>query len=116
MTPGEFAAIEARLSAATEGPWSVGSRNPNTGGFWFGNMNPDVPGPVGDAADGDVQFITHAREDIPALLAAVRERDNTIARVRALAERWAEERVYDTDEGTAAEIINALDQKRDTDV
>lgn len=31
----------------------------------------------------DAEFIAHAREDIPALLAVLRERDNTIARVRA---------------------------------
>lgn len=49
--------IEARLSAATPGPW--------TRTQWE-EEQPDVPW------DADAEFIAHAREDVPALVAVVR--------------------------------------------
>ena len=36
----------------------------------------------------DAQFIAHARTDVPALLAMVRERDAALERVRELAHAW----------------------------
>lgn len=50
--------IEARLSAATPGPW--------TRTQWE-EEQPGVPW------DADAEFIAHAREDVPALIAVVRK-------------------------------------------
>lgn len=87
MTPGEFAAIEARANAATQGPWAVerwedfaGKPSYYVDGVlrWREHLNT-----LSCEGDKDTaEFIAHAREDIPRLLAAVRERDNTIARIR----------------------------------
>ncbi|WP_322544444.1 hypothetical protein U2G91_15730 [Rhodococcoides fascians] len=87
MIPGEFAAIEARAAAATEGPWAVerwedfaGKPSYYVDGAlrWREHLNT-----LSCEGDKDTaEFIAHAREDVPALLAAVRERDNTIARIR----------------------------------
>ena len=104
MNAGDFAAIEARLAAATEGPWEIIG-----GGEYIAPIGITVAPDDGGVTTADAEFIAHARVDIPALLAAVRERDNTIARVRALAERWAEERIYAALPILAAEIIAALD-------
>ena len=90
MSGGDFAAIQARANAATEGPWARSGHD--IGHVVFDTEGPcELAGPVmlsrviGEAGYEDAEFIAHARVDIPALLAAVRERDNTIARVRALA-------------------------------
>lgn len=87
MSGGEFAAIEARAAAATEGPWAVerwedfaGKPSYYVDGAlrWREHLNT-----LSCEGDKDTaEFIAHAREDVPALLAAVRERDNTIARIR----------------------------------
>lgn len=88
MSGEEFAAIEARANAATPGPWA-GYEDETSGerylGLFYdgGNVQP-ITEWTGDQEDAE--FIAHARTDIPRLLAAVRERDNTIARVRALIE------------------------------
>ena len=95
MTPREFAAIEARANAASAGPWeSDGDYSraeiSQTAGDWATIVGTEEVGSghlrenVLILSAADSQFIAHAREDIPALLAAVRERDNTIARVREL--------------------------------
>ncbi|OZE77191.1 hypothetical protein CH305_18310 [Rhodococcus sp. 15-649-2-2] len=80
MTPGELAAIAARADAATVGPWEVATSR---------DVYSAVIAPAGGAtvgmdfeSDANAEFIAHAREDVPALLAVLRERDNTIARVR----------------------------------
>ncbi|MBY4381850.1 hypothetical protein HQO24_10370 [Rhodococcus fascians] len=85
MTPGEFAAIEARANAASAGPWLAKGMYPqevlaNDDGLTLVATTHSSP----DGPPFNTEFIAHAREDIPALLAAVRERDDTIARVRAL--------------------------------
>ncbi|MBY4212858.1 hypothetical protein HQO42_14805 [Rhodococcus fascians] len=57
----------------------------------------------------DAEFVAHAREVVPALLAVLRERDNTIARVReVLTLTWPE---YDAgiDVVSAEELRAALD-------
>ena len=62
--------IEARANAATEGPW-MGIRYPDgflgrvIGGNGFG-VAEDFPD------DADAEFISHARTDVPALVAALR--------------------------------------------
>ncbi|WP_032384685.1 hypothetical protein [Rhodococcoides fascians] len=85
MSGGEFAAIEDRANAATEGPWAI-NRALGESQFSVGSANEfDVLDVDSDqSARPSAEFIAHAREDIPALLAALRERDNTIAKVREL--------------------------------
>lgn len=83
--PLDLEAIKARAAAATEGPWEWG--NPTIGQHWSRPepwaevVNADVAcgsycyggsvRPIESDADG--QFIAHAREDIPALVAEVDE-------------------------------------------
>lgn len=91
MITEELAAIEARLAAATEGPWIyrdiIGGYHNVTRNAWdvascgAGDLDPE-DGDRDEQAARNAEFIAHAREDVPALLAAVRERDNTIARIR----------------------------------
>jgi len=63
--------IEARANAATEGPWEVS----------VDHYAPIVLGPpagddrlmvAGDVLTNDAEFIAHARQDVPALVAALR--------------------------------------------
>ena len=75
-------AIEARASAATPGPWKRTGVNVWA---WFNDQVytimrgfTDRPSPVHDQ-----NFIAHARTDVPALIAAVRERDAEITRLKA---------------------------------
>lgn len=86
MTPGELAAIAARANAATEGPWIPSKADGSWGVHYPGNV---CAGPrpqiiTTGANSANTQFIAHAREDIPALLAVLRDRNNTIAKVRAV--------------------------------
>ncbi len=67
MTPGEFAAIEGRANAASD------SRGPIEQAVMY---RIELPTSMYDR-------ILASQEDVPALLAAVRERDNTIARAEA---------------------------------
>ncbi|WP_032376693.1 hypothetical protein [Rhodococcoides fascians] len=84
MSGEELAAIEARASAATEGPWTTESDPTGTCIYAIPLLAQGDGFVAQDLRSApDAEFIAHAREDVPALLAAVRERDNTIARVRA---------------------------------
>ncbi|WP_032368565.1 hypothetical protein [Rhodococcoides fascians] len=119
MTPGEFAAIEARLAAATPGPWTVerwedfaGKQSYYVDGVlrWREHLNT-----LSCEGDKDTaEFIAHAREDIPALLAAVRERDNTIARVRAIVESVHVSDDLDPDGYQVAGLIRAALDPQET--
>jgi hypothetical protein len=90
LTDDDLAAIEARVNAATPGPWEaegslVWGPEQSTRGGW-GAMRTESDGegraPLGDFNDGeytaslraeqDATFTAHAREDVPALLAEVR--------------------------------------------
>ena len=97
MSGGEFAAIEARANAATEGPWvrveNVHAESwvavkgfEETRPITHDAFRPHFSTSPADYGRANAEFVAHAREDIPALLAAVRERDNTIARVRDIVE------------------------------
>lgn len=69
MTPGELAAIKARAEAATPGPWdTVLSRHvvSHADAFRGAPDWPLMPKTVADAT-----FISHARTDVPALVAEV---------------------------------------------
>ena len=83
-------AIQARANAATPGPWGALHRDM---GCSFrdderAGLGLDIVGPLeatnrGQFARGaDAWFIARARTDIPALIAAVRERDAEIAELR----------------------------------
>ena len=91
MTVEQLAAIEVRVSSATPGPWFTDDRN--DGEIWAGEENPGCAKagdihvadvfPVADLMEyyhasevndpwlANANFIAHAREDIPALLAEV---------------------------------------------
>lgn len=128
MTDIDIDAIRARAEAATKGPWGVGKRrelddlvdtyeleitSPST--------NSDEPEAIElaiirycaggyryphGAAKADAEFIAHAREDIPALLDLLAERDAEIKRLRAVAE--AAHRVVDDLERVQGEAHGAL--------
>lgn len=76
LTEQQLTDIETRANAATPGPWELyegygphfyaylrGSHLQGIGTLNFGD---------GEAADADREFVTHAREDVPALLAEIR--------------------------------------------
>lgn len=71
--------LDELAGAATPGPWSVGSVNPTTNGSWFGNMDPEVPGPVGDAYLTDAAYIATLSPEVGKALAAT---------LRAVAAAW----------------------------
>ena len=89
MTPEEFAAIEARANAASAGPWVDDVSQGGVPQVFEGSVWGPFVARIIDSQH-DAEFIAHAREDIPTLLAAVRERDNTIARVRAVLDEMTE--------------------------
>lgn len=69
-------AIQQRCDAATPGPWEIIGGNEYLTGV--GVM---VGAPEGISI-ADAEFIAHARTDIPALLARVRELEAAVQRVR----------------------------------
>jgi len=93
--PLDLDAIEARANAATPGPWKrtgvdvmcylpvhtvmYGRRD----GEWQSRVENQV-------------FIAHARADIPALIAAVRERDAEIARLKQWITAWGHRELCET--------------------
>jgi len=92
-------AIEARANAATEGPWKHHPR-PNSGPFAYRNepfpiVYRDHPtagvGLVILTADrgteADVAFSAHARTDVPALVARVRELEEESRRIHSAVRR-----------------------------
>jgi len=98
----DLAAIEERASAATEGPWEAQNLERDHGHrgiYWVSVDRPDEIKTVAevDANDdgieaiwrmADAEFIAHARTDVPALLALVREQQAKLDAVRDLAEEW----------------------------
>jgi hypothetical protein len=74
-------AIEARTNAATGGPWEASTRDlthPQAGGVNVyagdaGSVASDGEGYQGACSGPDGEFIAHARTDLPALVARVRE-------------------------------------------
>lgn len=72
-TASYLAEVRARMDAATPGPWTAH----DDGLVWPERMGDPVSGSTEMA---DAEFIAHAREDLPRLLAV-------LDRVRALADR-----------------------------
>lgn len=69
MTPDDLARIEARAAATTPGPWAVLDGHVIADWEDIGVVEP-VTEPFIDPRDAE--FIAHAREDVPALIAALR--------------------------------------------
>ena len=75
MTRPSLAGIEQRAAAATAGPWEASGSHVGT--TWTGAS--DWSGPIDDrelvatASPADAALIAHARTDLPALTAAVRD-------------------------------------------
>ncbi|MFF8406938.1 hypothetical protein ACF06P_35585 [Streptomyces sp. NPDC015684] len=85
LTPELEAAIRQRESAATRGPWS---REDDSRTLDRYVMSADGClfisfGYVGNRTQGDAEFVAHAREDVPTLLAEVDRLRDELAEVRA---------------------------------
>lgn len=91
MSPDETAAVEARLNAATPGPWRL-SRGYDTRSIWadrdsagwdaFHIATTDWPDDS-DQPERDAEFIANAPADIAALLAHVKEQAAEIERLNS---------------------------------
>jgi len=79
-------AIQARVDAATEGPWIVFGSLPQWENEEDLSFGPDNAPEVGTVTEGlgNAEFIAHARTDVPALLALVRSQQAKIERVEEL--------------------------------
>jgi hypothetical protein len=76
MTAAELQAIRARSDAATPGPWRsyIEGRDHSSGSDFIMTGAPDARGndiEVTGATKADQDFIAHARQDVPRLLAEV---------------------------------------------
>ena len=116
MTDIDLDAIQARVDAATKGPWLVKGMYPqevlaNDDGLTLVATTHSSP----DGPPSNTEFIAHARTDVAALITAVRERDATIARVLEVLETDHLPRpVNDWDRGwdrAIAEVRAAMDQQ-----
>ena len=77
MTTPDLDAIRARAEAATEGPWEAEALE--------GNIVTPTQGTIVEVyswTDADAEFIAHAREDVPALLAEVEQLRAELAHAR----------------------------------
>jgi len=89
ITQTELNAIKERAEKATAGPWRIGMQSPN-GLNNVGTIGGLLTAQTADEADAE--FIAHAREDIPRLVAEIerlneiiKNYDNTIRNLDALA-------------------------------
>ena len=81
--------IEARAQAATSGPWGMAVSADRKWALILVNAGTETEFSVARSADDDdASFIAHARADIPALLAMVREQRAVIERVREWADKF----------------------------
>jgi len=105
----DLEAIEARANAATPGPWTNRADH-GEGDQWCAWVDRDGnAGPIeicGDVTEADAEFIAHAREDVPRLIASHREKDAEIAQLRDL-ERAV--RSWTKADANTAEESDALD-------
>lgn len=64
--------IQARVDAATAGPWMafVEGRDHSSGSSFIRTAGEDIE--LTGASTGDLDFIAHARQDLPLLLATIR--------------------------------------------
>lgn len=102
-------AIEARLRAATPGPWRNNPTdwleiwaNRDAAGwdaFFIATLRTRLNPDPGRQAAHDASFIAHAPEDIAALVAAVRERDAALARAADEEHVWTRCKPCANDDG-----------------
>lgn len=105
LGPDQLAAIATRAEAATPGPWCTdhtwdiyqGAEYVPGVSRWIGEMRRDVA----NEPFADAEFIAHARQDVPALLAEVDRLRARIAGLEALAADAVEYRVECPDAGLA---------------
>jgi hypothetical protein len=123
MTDERIAAISARSGAATAGPWTEHGRDVDHDKMVAGGRNPgdacglacEIEGPPEAWHRGqfqkhsDADFIAHAREDVPYLLARLREvereRDEADDKVRIATEAWDEAQSQARDARADAEAL-----------
>ena len=85
-------AIEARVNAATPGGWVVHSddfdlevrQDPTVDKEGWGHIT--IATCIQDAQDNDAEFIAHARQDVPDLIAYARELEARVAELES--ENW----------------------------
>lgn len=81
-------AIQARADKATKGPWNADDGSYNV-------YDAEAYMVCADLADGDTsEFIAHARTDVPALLALVRDQAAKLGRVEAQLDEWASYKAF----------------------
>lgn len=91
LTPQRRAEIEARLRAATPGPWeAIGFDNKARHIVWVGDDGDEEVGDIGVIRSEDAALIAHAPADLRALLDALAERAAEIKRLRGLLEERSE--------------------------
>lgn len=72
LSADDLAAIEARVRATTPGPWRsvIEGRDQDSGSSFIMTEGEDIY--LSGASDADQDFIAHARQDVPRLLAEIR--------------------------------------------
>ena len=117
-------AAEQRANAATPGPWFIKQMTHRDD--WprlMSAQDPDDLCHVSDLDDGievkDQDFITHARQDVPALAAAVREQAATIERcanhIAAIARAHKIHEEYKLEpEATTSEVLDCIELRMRT--
>ena len=73
-------AIEARAAAATEGPWSRDDEHSLSVAICY---TPHVWALAHSGTEANAEFIAHARTDVPALVAALREARDEVEHLHA---------------------------------
>ena len=123
LTAADLDTIEQRANAATEGPWEYDGGGEITQHFslpepWAMVVSTDVAcmaycyggSAAGVERDEDAEFIAHARDDVPALLAEVRRLRAMEQRVREYARHLARPFADGVEgEQIASELLAALD-------
>lgn len=102
-----LATVRKRAEAATKGPWQTGA-TPRAGEVYFGTVvDPDDPtepgvllGSVGTEADAE--FIAHAREDVPDLLAEIDRLTRALREIGKDRNTWARQLADAKDERDTA--------------
>jgi hypothetical protein len=96
MDDKQLTEIEARVSAATPGPWTT----------------------YDDDSEADAEFIAHAREDIPALLAEVKQLREQVRVVRLVGEDYnaAIEQLHLVYGPDAEPFISVIETVRDEEI
>lgn len=86
MTNEELTRLDALAAAATPGPWRHQTAANADAPDDYGAVKAGGTLLIDDAPDADCAFVCAARDAVPALTKTVRERDEEIARLRALVE------------------------------